>query len=204
MIRAGILCVPMMDDEAVQAVVQLLQRTIPELLVLFEQSAASQRNWIEMCLVRWCDEDELDLIVTLGGTMPAPGPSQLEIVPEATIGVVERLLPGFSEAMRTNAARQTSLALLDRSVVGIRGRTLILNLPEGREPALLFLEAVIGLIEPTISHLQEDSRRVTLSNVLTPVDEQVEIDQHVDESHQMSENQFGLDADEFAAFLRDR
>ena len=203
MIQTGILCVPRMDDEAAQSITTSLRDAIPDLLVIIEQGADSQRHWIEMCLTRWCDEEELDLVVTIGGTMPAPGPSLAEIVPEATATVIERSLPGLSQEMRFHAATQTSLALLDRGIVGIRGRTLIINLPEGPEAALLFLEAIVGLIEPTIAYLQETSDRIYLSDVLAPLSEDLEeLVTDDPETQAVSEHSFGLDADEFAAFLR--
>lgn len=71
----------------------------------------------------------MDLILTIGGTAPAPGPSALEITPEATSAVLERPLPGLPEAMRSAMGKKTPLAFLDRSVAGVRGRTVILNLP---------------------------------------------------------------------------
>ena len=99
-------------------------------------------------LRRWCDEEELDLVLTVGGTMPAPGPSGRQIVPDAAAEVAERSLPGLGEAMRAYAQETTDLALIERSAAVIRGRTLILNLPDGAGPATLFLEAVTGVIAP--------------------------------------------------------
>lgn len=154
MIRTGILHVPALDEEASVAVRRLLQTEAPQTVVLLESEAAGQRNWVADVLRRWSDEEELDLIVTIGGTRPAAGPSGREIVPEATTDVGERALPGLGEAMRAYAQEVTDLALIDRSGAAIRGRTLILNLPEGAAAASLFLEAVIGLVSPVIAHLQ--------------------------------------------------
>src|SRR4051794_12266714 len=92
-IRTGILTIPEPDEQATQVVSRRLQQVVPGAIIVQEISARSQRNWIEDILRRWCDEEELDLIVTIGGTFPAPGPSADEIVPEATLAVVERLLP---------------------------------------------------------------------------------------------------------------
>ncbi len=81
-IRTGILHVPAIDEEAGAAVRLLLQTETPEAVVLVESYAADQRiGW--RTLRRWCDEEELDLVLTVGGTMPAPGPSGRQIVPDA-------------------------------------------------------------------------------------------------------------------------
>lgn len=71
------------------------------------------------------------LIVTTGGTGPAPR----DVTPEATIAVCEKLLPGFGELMRATSLKQVPTAILSRQTAGIRGRTLIVNLP-GRPKAI--------------------------------------------------------------------
>jgi molybdopterin adenylyltransferase len=155
LIQTGILTVPAPDEAAHQAVATLVRRVAPGAVVRHEKSTGSQRLVIEELLRRWCDVEELDLIITIGGTFPAPGPAAQEIVPEATLAVVERLLPGLPEEMCAAAREASTLALLDRGVAGIRGRTLILNLPAGVGPATSFLAAVVDLIESILAHLQE-------------------------------------------------
>ena len=125
-----------------------------------------QRNLIEDVLRRWCDEEELDLVLTIGGTLPAPGPSGREIVPEATLAVGERVVPGLPEAMRAVAHEQTELALIDRSVAVIRGRTLILNLPAGARAATCFLGSVVGVIPALLAHLQEGEPVMSMEDEL--------------------------------------
>ncbi|MEZ4711316.1 MAG: molybdopterin-binding protein [Caldilineaceae bacterium] len=165
-IRAAILSIPQYDDEAISVVQELLQVACSGLFVVRMESVNSQRYWLEEVLRRWCDEEEVDLIVTIGGTMPAPGPSTAEVVPEATAAIIERPLPGFSEAMRQFASQETLLAYLDRGVAGIRGRTLIVNLPAGAAPAYLFLEAVAELLAPTIHYLNDSSTAPALADRL--------------------------------------
>lgn len=202
-IRAGILCVPAMDEEASHVVRSLLQAAVPGVYLLRESSAPSQQALIEEILRQWCNEEELDLVITLGGTLPAPGPSGREIVPEATLAVVERLLPGFSEEMRATASEQSFLALLDRGVTGIRSRTLILNLPAGVGPAQLFLSAVTPLIAPVIAHLQDQADAPQLADELTSnpaVDEDsVPLSTETTSPPARSGK---LNAEEFAAFLQ--
>ncbi len=156
---------PAVDEVALDVVRRCLQRHLSGAAIMQESSAPSQRHWLVETLRRWCDELELDLVITIGGTMPAPGPGNAEVVPEATQAIIERNLPGLTEEMRATAREQSLLALLDRSIAGIRGRTLILNLPTGAGPALLFLEAVVELIDPILAYLQERPDAPSLANI---------------------------------------
>ena len=200
-IRTGILAVPQLDDEAANSVLQLLRANLPTVLLLQNSSASSQRHWIEEILREWCDEEELDLVITIGGTTPAPGPSPVEIVPDATSAIIERSLPGLAEAMRSYAAQETVLAWLDRGVAGIRGRSLLINLPAGAAPALLFLEAIIDLIEPTLAYLLESANAPRLADQL---EVQLATDPADEDARLTSKQTSGLDASEFAAFLQRR
>jgi molybdopterin adenylyltransferase len=76
-------------------------------------------------LRRWADETKVNLILTTGGT----GMTTRDVTPEATLEVLERQAPGFAEAMRAGSAATTPHAMLSRAVSGLRGRTLIVNMP---------------------------------------------------------------------------
>lgn len=76
-------------------------------------------------LAAWCDQGGVDVIFTTGGTGFAPR----DVTPEATRAVIEREAPGLAEAMRAASLQATAHAMLSRAVCGIRGRTLIVNLP---------------------------------------------------------------------------
>jgi molybdopterin adenylyltransferase len=76
-------------------------------------------------LAGWCDQDTVDVILTTGGT----GFAARDVTPEATRAVVQREAPGLAEAMRAASLALTPHAMLSRAVCGIRGRTLIVNLP---------------------------------------------------------------------------
>ena len=94
-------------------------------------------------LVMWADSGDMDLILTTGGTGFAPR----DITPEATRMVVDKLAPGLSEAMRAESLKITPHAMLSRSVAGIRGRVLIVNLPGSPKAArenLVVIEPVLG------------------------------------------------------------
>lgn len=84
-----------------------------------------ERGTIADKLRALADSGSIDLIVTTGGT----GVAQRDVTPEATRDVVERELPGMAEAMRAESLRKTPHAMISRAVAGIRGRTLIVNLP---------------------------------------------------------------------------
>jgi molybdopterin adenylyltransferase len=92
---------------------------------------------------------EVRFIVTTGGT----GIAARDVTPEATMAVCDRLLPGVAERMRSEGMNKTQFAVLSRAVCGVRGRTLILNLPGSPTAAVESLEAVVGLIPHAIELL---------------------------------------------------
>jgi molybdopterin adenylyltransferase len=97
---------------------------------------------IEAELRRMADESGCCLVVTTGGT----GPAMRDVTPEATAAVCEKMMPGFGELMRATSLKYVPTAILSRQTAGIRGRTLIVNLP-GRPKAIREnLEAVFPAI----------------------------------------------------------
>lgn len=102
-----------------------------------------EKEEIEVCLRRLCDEDEMNLVVTTGGTGFAPR----DCTPEATLAVAEKNVPGIAEAMRLASLRITDRAMLSRGVSVIRGKTLIINLPGSPKAAGENLEAVLSPLE---------------------------------------------------------
>ena len=95
---------------------------------------------IEKAIVRWAAESRL--VVTTGGT----GIAARDLTPEATRRVCERLLEGVAERMRFEGAKKTPFAALSRGVCGVRGQSLILNLPGSPRAAVESLESVIDLV----------------------------------------------------------
>ena len=110
-----------------------------------------EKEVIAQKLVQWADEDKLDVIVTTGGT----GLTRRDVTPEATLSVVDRVVPGFTEAMRHESLKKTPMAVLSRAVAGVRGECLIINLPGSPDGVRDCLEAVL----PALSHAVETIKR---------------------------------------------
>ncbi len=101
-----------------------------------------EREQIAQALRDLCDGGLADLVLTTGGT----GFSPRDVTPEATMDVVERPVPGIPESMRAQSLRITDRAMLSRAVAGIRGRTLIINLPGSPKAAGECLDVVLPVL----------------------------------------------------------
>ena len=98
-------------------------------------------------LAEWADEGQLDIIITTGGT----GLSQRDVTPEATLSIVDKVAPGFAEAMRVKTLNTTPMAMLSRATAGVRGQCLIINLPGSPKAVGECLEVIL----PAIPHAVE-------------------------------------------------
>ncbi len=113
---------------------------------------ADEQPLIASALRMWADAAVADLILTTGGT----GLSPRDVTPEATLQVLDRAVPGFSEAMRASSLAKTPFAMLSRAVCGVRRRSLILNLPGSPAGAIENLAAVWPAVPHAIRKLQGD------------------------------------------------
>ncbi len=95
----------------------------------------------------------VDIIFTTGGT----GLSPRDVTPEATLEVIEREVPGIAEAMRLEGLKKTRRAMLSRAVAGVRGRSLIINLPGSPKAIKEGLEAVLEVIPHAVEKIKGDS-----------------------------------------------
>ncbi len=110
--------------------------------VELEAIVPDERLVIAGTLVVWADEVGLDLVLTTGGT----GIASRDVTPEATRDVIEREAPGLAEAMRGASLRVTPHAMLSRAVAGIRGHTLIVNLPGSPKAVRENLETILPVL----------------------------------------------------------
>ena len=98
-------------------------------------------------LAQWADEGGVDVILTTGGTGLGPR----DVTPEATLSVVDKIVPGFGEMMRAQSFGITPLSLLSRAVAGVRKKCLIINLPGSPKAVRECLEVIL----PAIPHAVE-------------------------------------------------
>jgi molybdopterin adenylyltransferase len=107
---------------------------------------------IRTTLIEWTDSGQFDVILTTGGTGFAPR----DVTPEATRAVIQRDAPGLAETMRAESLKKTPHAMLSRAMAGIRGRSLIVNLPGSPKGALENLQTILPVLPHAIQLLLDD------------------------------------------------
>jgi molybdopterin adenylyltransferase len=112
-------------DEGIPALEEWLTRVVLNPRRIVTRLIPDERPQIEATLEDLCDKEACDLILTTGGTGPAPR----DVTPEATLAVADKEMPGFGEQMRQISLNFVPTAILSRQVGVIRGKTLIINLP---------------------------------------------------------------------------
>ncbi len=106
------------------------------------QVIPDEQDQIEATLVRLVDDEQCCLVVTTGGT----GPTRRDVTPEATEAVCDRMMPGFGELMRAESLKFVPTAILSRQTAGLRGSSLIVNLPGKPKSIRECLDAVFPAI----------------------------------------------------------
>jgi len=139
------------QDTAGPAAAELLAETTRAHVYRIE-ILPDEKDVISGRLKHYCDGHSIDLVITVGGT----GFAARDITPEATRDVIERFTPGLDETMRSASMAVTPRAMLSRGVSGIRGSTLIVNLPGSRRAAVENLEAVAGVLGHGLEKLRGD------------------------------------------------
>lgn len=109
-----------------------------------------EQDLISATLIEMADVQNCCLIVTTGGT----GPSKRDVTPEATEAVCEKMMPGFGELMRTESLKYVPTAILSRQTAGIRGKSLIINLPGKPKAIRQCLDAVFPAVPYCIDLLE--------------------------------------------------
>jgi len=122
--------------------------------VEYTATVPDEQDVIEQELIKCADELDIALIVTTGGT----GFSIRDVTPEATMAVCKRMTPGIPEAMRAESLKITNRAILARQQAGIRGESLIINLPGSPKAARENLNAVLQALEHGIEMLRGERR----------------------------------------------
>lgn len=112
-----------------------------------------EKDDIAWNLSRWADNEHVDLVLTTGGT----GLSPRDVTPEATRSVVAFEVPGLTEAMRAASRAALPSAMLSRQVAGVRGKTLVLNLPGSPRGAVECLEAVASALPHAVAILRGEA-----------------------------------------------
>jgi len=115
--------------------------------VAAQEVVSDDRAAIEAALIRFADELDVRFVFTTGGT----GMTHDDVTPEATLAVIDREVPGYAETIRADARKYTPLGILTRGISGIRGKTLIINLP-GNPKAI---GESWPVVEPTLKHAVE-------------------------------------------------
>ena len=132
------------EDIPGQRAVALLRRYLATEFVLAYAVVPDEQEQIEAKLIEFADERKCGLILTTGGT----GPALRDITPEATEAVCTKMMPGFGEAMRSASLQIVPTAILSRQTAGIRGPSLIVNLP-GKPKAI---EECLEVVFPAIPY----------------------------------------------------
>jgi molybdenum cofactor synthesis domain-containing protein len=118
--------------------------------VVSQTIVPDERVDIERVLTKLADETQVDLVMTTGGT----GPTPRDITPEATLAVIDREMPGLAEVLRFEGYRETPMAVLSRGVAGMRGQTLIVNLPGSPKAVREGMETLAPILPHAIKMLR--------------------------------------------------
>ena len=133
------------EDTSGQAIRELLEQQGYQ--VVRYEVVSDEKDVIAERLSQWADSADVDLIVTTGGT----GLGHRDVTPEACLSIIDKEVPGLAEAMRANTLQFTPMAMLSRSVAGIRGHTLIITLPGSPKG----VRECLDVVNPVLPHALE-------------------------------------------------
>ncbi|EDQ01316.1 molybdochelatase MogA, involved in Moco biosynthesis [Shewanella benthica] len=130
------------EDLSGKAIIEVLNEYLTSEWEPVYEVIPDEQDVISATLIKMADEQNCSLIVTTGGT----GPSKRDVTPEATEAVCDRMMPGFGELMRAESLKFVPTAILSRQTAGLRGDTLIVNLPGKPKSIRECLDAVFPAI----------------------------------------------------------
>jgi molybdopterin adenylyltransferase len=139
------------EDTGSRAIQEVLAP--PEYEVVRYEIVSDEVEAIAQRLAQWADSPDVDLVVSTGGT----GLGRRDVTPEACRSILDKEVPGLAEAMRAETLKFTPMAMLSRSVAGIRGNTLIITLPGSPRGVKECLDVVKPVLPHAIELLQQDS-----------------------------------------------
>ncbi len=125
----------------------------PEYQTVRYEVVSDEQETIAQRMAEWADDPEVDLIVSTGGT----GLGRRDVTPEACLSIIDREVPGLAEAMRAETLKFTPMAMLSRSVAGIRGHTLIITLPGSPKAVRETLDVVKSVLPHALELLKQES-----------------------------------------------
>jgi molybdopterin adenylyltransferase len=135
-------------DESGPAIARIMEQHGAQILAL--EILPDDKQILSEAMIRMADVLACDVILTTGGT----GFSKRDVTPEATIAICDRIAPGIAEAMRAESLKITNRAMLSRAAAGIRGATLIINLPGSPKGATECLNIVLPVLPHAVEILR--------------------------------------------------
>jgi len=136
------------EDLSGPVIVEAVSKTGAD--VVEKKTLPDEKNLLSEELIGLADQRGVDLIFTTGGTGLGPR----DVTPEATIAVIDRRIPGMEEAMRRAGAENTPYAMLSRGVCGMRGKTIIINLPGSPKGVRESLNAILPVLRHAVELAQ--------------------------------------------------